>query len=49
LQLQKYGKGKVFAIGDPLLYNRYVDGRKLPAEWQNFTAAKELVQWLLTN
>lgn len=45
----KYGKGKVFAIGDPWLYNEYVDGRKLPAEWQNFTAAKELVQWLLTN
>ncbi len=45
----KYGKGKVFAIGDPWLYNEYVDGRKLPAEWQNFIAAKELVQWLLSN
>ncbi len=45
----KYGKGKVFAIGDPWLYNEYVDGRKLPAEWQNFTAAKELAQWLLSN
>ncbi len=43
-----YGKGKVFAIGDPWLYNEYVDGRKLPAEYQNFTATKELTKWLLT-
>ncbi|MBD1435086.1 glycoside hydrolase family 88 protein [Sphingobacterium sp. DN00404] len=43
----KYGKGTVFAIGDPWLYNEYVDGRKLPAEYQNFDAAHELVQWLL--
>ncbi len=44
-----FGKGKVFAIGDPWLYNEYVDGRKLPAEYQNFTAAKELTKWLLTH
>ncbi len=44
-----FGKGKVFAIGDPWLYNEYVDGRKLPAEYQNFSAAKELSKWLLTN
>jgi len=43
----KFGKGTVFAIGDPWLYNEYVDGRKLPAEYQNFDAAHELVQWLL--
>ncbi|HLT88135.1 MAG TPA: glycoside hydrolase family 88 protein [Sphingobacterium sp.] len=43
----KYGKGTVFAIGDPWLYNEYVDGRKLPAEYQNFDAAHELVQWLV--
>ena len=43
----KYGKGTVFAIGDPWLYNEYVDGRKLPAEYQNFLAAHELVQWLV--
>src|SRR5690606_30992279 len=34
----KFGKGIVFAIGDPWLYNEYVDGRKLPAEYQNFDA-----------
>ncbi|HMR18819.1 MAG TPA: glycoside hydrolase family 88 protein, partial [Sphingobacterium sp.] len=43
----KYGKGTVFAIGDPWLYNEYVDGRKLPAEYQNFEAAHELVSWLV--
>lgn len=43
----KFGKGTVFAIGDPWLYNEYVDGRKLPAEYQNFDAAHELVQWLI--
>jgi unsaturated rhamnogalacturonyl hydrolase len=41
----KYGKGTVFAVGDPWFYNEYVDGRKLPAEYQNYEAAKELVQW----
>ena len=32
----KYGKGSVFVVGDPWLYNEYTDGRKLPAEYQNF-------------
>jgi len=45
----KYGKGCVFAVGDPWLYNEYTDGRKIPAEFENFTAANELVQWLLKN
>lgn len=43
----KYGKGTVFAVGDPWLYNEYVDGRKLPAEYPNYKAAKDLVKWLL--
>ena len=43
----KYGKGTVFAVGDPWLYNEYVDGRKLPAEYQNYKAATDLVKWLL--
>ncbi len=42
-----YGKGTVFAVGDPWLYNEYLDGRKIPAEYENFSAANELVQWLL--
>ncbi|BAV04524.1 unsaturated rhamnogalacturonyl hydrolase [Filimonas lacunae] len=44
----KYGKGTVFAVGDPWFYNEYTDGRKLPAEYQNYQAAKDLVKWALT-
>jgi unsaturated rhamnogalacturonyl hydrolase len=42
-----YGKGTVFAVGDPWLYNEYVDGRKLPAEYENLKAANDLSAWLL--
>ena len=42
-----YGKGKVFAIGDPWIYNEYVDGRKLPAEYANYAAATDFVKWLI--
>lgn len=48
LATAKYGKGKVIAVGDPWLYNEYVDGRKLPAEYQNFLAAQQLAKWLLS-
>lgn len=48
IALASYGKGKVLAVGDPWLYNEYVDGRKLPAPpYQNYTAAEDLVKWLL--
>ncbi|MBL0358172.1 MAG: glycoside hydrolase family 88 protein [Chitinophagaceae bacterium] len=43
----KYGNGTVFAVGDPWLYNEYLDGRKIPAGYENFSAANELVMWLL--
>ncbi|MFN8243042.1 MAG: glycoside hydrolase family 88 protein [Ferruginibacter sp.] len=43
----QYGKGAVVAVGDPWLYNEYLDGRKIPAEYQNFLAANELVKWVL--
>ena len=43
----KVGKGTVFAVGDPWLYNEYTDGRKLPAEFQNFQAGNDLIAWLL--
>jgi unsaturated rhamnogalacturonyl hydrolase len=43
----KYGEGTVFATVDPWLYNEYTDGRKLPAEYDNFAAGKELVRWIL--
>ncbi len=44
----KLGKGTVLAVGDPWLYNEYVDGRKLPAEYENYKAAEDLVKWLLS-
>jgi unsaturated rhamnogalacturonyl hydrolase len=43
----KYGKGTVYAFVDPWLYNEYTDGRKLPAEYENYAGGVELVRWLL--
>jgi len=43
----RFGRGTVFALGDPWLYNEYVDGRKLPAEFENYKAAQDLSRWLL--
>ena len=43
----KYGKGTVMSIGDPWFYCEYVDGRKLPAAFENYKAAEDLVKWLL--
>jgi unsaturated rhamnogalacturonyl hydrolase len=42
-----YGKGMVFAVTDPWLYNEYTDGRKLPAEYDNFAGGVKMVHWLL--
>ena len=47
--IASYGKGKVLALGDPWLYNEYLDGRKLPKEFDNYDAACELVRWCLSN
>jgi unsaturated rhamnogalacturonyl hydrolase len=46
ISVTKYGKGIVYIIGDPWLYDEYVDGRKLPATYDNFKAANDLVNWL---
>jgi unsaturated rhamnogalacturonyl hydrolase len=43
----KLGKGTVYAMVDPWLYNEYTDGRKLPATYDNFAAGNELVRWIL--
>ena len=43
----KYGKGTVLAVGDPWFYNEYLDGRKLPADFDNYEAANDLVAWLV--
>ncbi|MFL6468395.1 MAG: glycoside hydrolase family 88 protein [Pyrinomonadaceae bacterium] len=45
----KYGKGIVFVIGDPWIYNEYSDGRRLPAEFENFKAAQDLSRWLIAH
>ena len=47
MAVSRLGKGTVFAVGDPWLYNEYVDGRKLPSEFENFKAARDLSWWLL--
>ena len=41
-----YGKGYVLVVGDPWLYNEYVNGR-LPSSFQNDLAAKDISSWLM--
>jgi unsaturated rhamnogalacturonyl hydrolase len=41
------GKGMVFAVGDPWFYNEYTDGRKLPPDFENYNAARDLARYLL--
>ena len=41
------GKGTVYAVVDPWLYNEYTDGRKLPADYKNFDAALAIAKWSL--
>lgn len=48
MAVSRYGKGTVFAVGDPWLYNEYTDGRKIPASFENFLAGNELVKWLIS-
>jgi unsaturated rhamnogalacturonyl hydrolase len=47
MSMAKVGKGTVFAVGDPWFYNEYVDGRKIPAEYENYKAAEDMVKWLI--
>lgn len=47
IAVAKYGKGTVFAVGDPWFYNEYTDGRKLPYDFQNFEAANDFVKWIV--
>ena len=48
MAISKFGKGHVFVVGDPWLYNEYVDGRRLPPEFENFRAAQDLSKWLMS-
>ncbi|MFZ0632694.1 MAG: DUF4350 domain-containing protein [Acidobacteriaceae bacterium] len=47
MAVAKVGKGTVVAVTDPWLYNEYIDDHRLPAEYDNFAAGEEFVQWLL--
>lgn len=47
MAVAKLGKGTVLALGDPWIYNEYVDGRKLPLEYDNYKGATDFVKWLL--
>ena len=42
----EFGKGFVFAVCDPWLYNEYMDHRRLPADYENDLAGKNLFRWL---
>ncbi len=42
----EFGRGTVFAVGDPWFYNEYIDGRKLPPTFDNYQAARDLTKWL---
>ena len=42
-----FGKGFVFAVGDPWLYNEYIDNHKLPIGFENYKAGENLFKWLL--
>ncbi len=46
MAVAKLGKGTVFAVVDPWIYNEYVDRRnKLPVEFDGFAAAIDLAGW----
>lgn len=42
-----FGKGFVLAVGDPWLYNEYIDHATLPADFENLKAANNLTEYLL--
>jgi hypothetical protein len=42
-----YGKGYVLVVGDPWLYNEYIDHTMLPESFENLKAANNLVDLLL--
>ncbi|MFN8241531.1 MAG: hypothetical protein U0X39_12390 [Bacteroidales bacterium] len=42
-----YGKGYIFAIGDPWIYNEYIDHDRLTTDFENRKAAENLTKLLL--
>ncbi|MGB2869710.1 MAG: DUF4350 domain-containing protein [Bacteroidota bacterium] len=47
MAVSKLGKGTVFAVGDPWIYNEYIGTRRLPADYENGKAGRNLFEWLL--
>jgi len=45
----RYGKGLVIAIGDPWIYNEYIDHDRLPQDFENRKGAENLTDYLLKN
>lgn len=45
--IAKYGKGSVFIVGDPWIYDEYADGRRLTPDFDNFKAAQDMVKWAI--
>lgn len=45
----RYGKGLVFAVGDPWIYNEYIDHDRLTNDFDNRKAAENLTDYLLKN
>src|SRR5512133_648877 len=43
-----FGKGFVFAVGDPWIYNEYMDHDRLPEDFENRKAAENLTEYLLS-
>jgi hypothetical protein len=43
----KIGRGFVFAVGDPWIYNEYIDHDRLPIDFDNHKAAENLSDYLL--
>ena len=47
MALSRYGKGVVYAVVDPWLYNEYVDGRNVGPQIDTFASGLELVRWIV--
>lgn len=43
----QFEKGYVLAVGDPWLYNEYIDHWVIPESFENLKAANNLVDYLL--
>ena len=48
MAISRYGKGVVFALGDPWIYNEYIDNRLLPSDFENNKGAEDLVRWAIS-